>query len=414
MSADLLDAPPLPVAENALVVIPRAELIFVPGGAEKVLNSIKDKARRETAGLDVSRPRDRDAMRSVAYKLRRLKTTGDDSGKDLKAEYQAKINPIDAERRVWRAEMDELIAEIIAPAEKFDADEAARVKGHEDALADVLACCVPEAPYTSGMLRLMLDAFGARPTREWQEFSQRATDADAYVRRTLLHMIEVTETAEREAAEFARLREEEAERQRQEAARLQAEREAEIARQAAETARVEAERVAVEEAARVAAQAEEARLAAERAAQAADYHRRMLQHVKNCGFGFIDEQPQPLGILQHELTAKITYDEENFGDLLAEAIVARDEALRAIQRSIDESNRRAAEEEAAAAALAKERLERACGGRGTGGSVGGAARDRSNRGSQSRAGGYGRSDACAAGSICRDRPGDPSCVPGAP
>jgi hypothetical protein len=75
----------------------------------------------------------------------------------------------------------------------------------------------------------------------------------------------------------------------------------------------------------------------------------MLQHVKNCGFGFIDDQPQPIGILQHELTAKIKYDEENFGDLLPEAIVARDEALKALQRSIDESNRRQAEKEAAEA-----------------------------------------------------------------
>ena len=132
---------------------------------------------------------------------------------------------------------------------------------------------------------------------------------------------------------------------------------AEIARQAAEAARLAAEQAAAEEAARVAREAAEREAAAKLAAQRADYHRRMLQHVKNCGFGFIDEQPQPLGILQHELTTKIKYDEENFGDLLGEAITARDDALKAIQRSIDESTRRAAEEEARIAALAKAERE---------------------------------------------------------
>jgi hypothetical protein len=338
------------ITGNALTVVPRAELIFVPGGAEKVLASIIAKARAEAATLDVSRARDRDAMRSLAYKLRRLKTTGDESGKALKADYLAKINPIDAERRVWRDEMDVLVAEIVAPAEKFDADEAARLLAHETAIAELIAIGDAAPGLSSAELMALIEKLAhTHPVRQWQEFEDRAGKARRNAHNALVVESGVAVAREAAEAEAARLAEEEAERQRQETARLQAEREAEIARQAAEAARLAAEAVAAEEAARVAREAEEARLAAERAAQRADYHRRMLQHVKNCGFGFIDDQPQPIGILQHELTAKIKYDEENFGDLLPEAIVARDEALKALQRSIDESNRRQAEKEAAEA-----------------------------------------------------------------
>lgn len=68
---------------------------------------------------------------------------------------------------------------------------------------------------------------------------------------------------------------------------------------------------------------------------ATDYHRRMLKHVKNCGLGFIDNDPQPLGILIRELTDKIAYNAENFGDLLGEAIAARDDALVRLHASVD-------------------------------------------------------------------------------
>jgi colicin import membrane protein len=341
-----------------LVVIPRAELIFVPGGAEKVLSSIKAKARAEAAKLDVSRPRDRDTMRSLAYKLRRLKTTGDDSGKDLKAEYDKKIKPIDAERRVWRSEMDELIAEIIAPAEEFDAREDARIKAHEDAITEIAAFGTEIEHLSSAALRGQIDQLDhLHPVRDWQEFQPRASFARTTARNALRLALIDAEAREKEEAEEEERRIVAEVAHQAELKRLQAEREAEIARQAAETARAAAEQVAAEEAARVAREAAEREAAAKLAAQRADYHRRMLQHVKNCGFGFIDEQPQPLGILQHELTTKIKYDEENFGDLLGEAITARDDALKAIQRSIDESVRRAAEEEARIAALAKAERE---------------------------------------------------------
>ena len=263
-------APLLDAITSVPAVIPRAELIFVPGGAAKVLDSIKERARKEAATLDVSRPRDRDAMRSLAYKLRRLKTTGDDSGKDLKADLMAKVNPIDAERRVWRSEMDELIAEIIAPAEAFDAAEETRIREHEAAVADLVWPKFTDSMEpTSAEATALIDALDhMHVARQWQEFSDRAAHTRANSRNALLVARMNAETREKAEAEAARIAEEAAEAERQEAIRLQAEREAEIARQAAEAARVAAEVAAREEAAKVAAEAERARIQAERAAQA--------------------------------------------------------------------------------------------------------------------------------------------------
>ena len=104
----------------------------------------------------------------------------------------------------------------------------------------------------------------------------------------------------------------------------------EIARRAAE----EATRLAEE---RAAQEAETARIAAQRA----QHHRNMLAYVKSCGLGFIGHDPQPIGLCQYELQHKIEYDADNFGDLLPEAIAARDEALARFRASIDAENKRA-------------------------------------------------------------------------
>lgn len=356
IDAPLLDGITDAPQSTALVILPAAQFpTIIAADKDDILGKLSEELRGFKG--DVTTEKGRKEIASKAHKVSIAKMNLVRLSDQLKADAQKLIKGVNAERNQIEERMDELRDQVRKPLNDFEQKEAARVKGHQDAIEAMLLWCVPEEPYTSGMLRLKLDVFEAQPPRDWQEFSQKAADTDAYVRRTLLHMIEVTETAEQEAAEVARLREEEAARAQAELERLRAEREAEIARQAAGAAKLAAEQAAAEEAARVAREAEEARLEAERAAQRADYHRRMLQHVKNCGFGFIDDQPQALGILQYELTTKIKYDEENFGDLLAEALTARDEALKVIQRTIDVNNRRHAEEEAAAAALAKAERE---------------------------------------------------------
>ena len=135
---------------------------------------------------------------------------------------------------------------------------------------------------------------------------------------------------EADVAELARLQAEEAERQWLAAIEDQREWEKAIALRVAE----KATRLAEE---RAAQEAEAARIAAQRA----QYHRDMLAYVKSCGLGFIGHDPQPIGLCQYELQQKIKYDADNFGDLLPEAIAARDEALARLRASIDAENKRA-------------------------------------------------------------------------
>src|ERR1700721_453964 len=249
---------------NALVVIPKAELMFVPGGAQKTLDSILAKARADAAKLDVSRPADRDAMRSIAYKLRRLQTAADKSGKELKEQYQKQIDPIDAERRAFREGMDAGIAEIIAPAEEFDAREAARIKGHEDAIADIASFGLLEGNLSSAALTRLLDDLNhLHVTREWFEFADRAASARTNARNALRLALIAVEAREKAEAEAKRLAEEEAARAQHEADMKRIAREAEIARQAAAAATLAAETAGADEAARVAAEVAEREAAAE-------------------------------------------------------------------------------------------------------------------------------------------------------
>jgi hypothetical protein len=219
---------------------------------------IEERARKDAARLDAATEKGRKAIGSLVYKIRRLKTSGDDAGKELKADYLAKITPIDAERRIWRERMDALAEEIDRPVAEFKAREAQYIAGQEAALAE-LAAFGRDIPASSAAIDSRLAELDSSPllVREWKSYRERAQETVQNAFNTL--KVARVEAVEREnAAEAARL----------EAARLQAQREAEIARQAAESARLAAEKAAAVEAARVAQEAETARLAAEAVAQA--------------------------------------------------------------------------------------------------------------------------------------------------
>jgi colicin import membrane protein len=208
--APLLDA--ITESANALVTIPRAELIFVPGGAKKVLDSIRDRARAAAAKFDVSRPKDRKAIISLSMDLRHLKVAGDDSGKALKAEYQAKITPIDAERRAWRDEMDALADEIRRPVTEFEAAEETRIREHEAACNDLVwPKFTDNMEPSSAEATALIDALDhMHVTRDWREFADRAAATRANSRNALLVARMNAEGREKAEAEILRLAAEEA------------------------------------------------------------------------------------------------------------------------------------------------------------------------------------------------------------
>lgn len=263
-----------------LALIPATQLVpldaFKPGGIDALLTSIAERAR--SVKPDVTTPKGRKEIASLAYAVAKSKTLLDDMGKDLVAEWKARSSQVDAERRKARDFLDALKNEVRAPLTEYEQREEARVAAYESAIAEVQTLSAfstsdPDAEEVDARLARLGDLM----QRDWQEYASRATEAAEAVRANLQRLrAEAVKRAE-ERAELARLRAEAEERERQEAARRQAEREAQIAAEAAEKAKRDAEEAAEqrrrEEAARVEAErhaAEEARQAEARRAQEAE------------------------------------------------------------------------------------------------------------------------------------------------
>jgi colicin import membrane protein len=267
--SEVLEAP----QSNALVVAGApvtAITLFAQGGVETILSRLEAEVR--SVKRDISTPRGRKEIKSLAFKVARSKTALDEMGKDLNEAKRAEINKVDADRRVIRERCDALKEEVLSELTAWEAKEAARVKGHEDALAAISALAVFDGFVPdSELLRLALERLDrAEEGRDWQEYAQRASDLHAEVGFKLTNLLNEALAREEEAAEAERRRLEAEEAARQAAARQQRERETRIAAEAAEKARLEAEARAAEAAAAERQRVEQERLDAEDARRQAE------------------------------------------------------------------------------------------------------------------------------------------------
>lgn len=219
---------------------------------------------------DISTEEGRKTIASLAYKVARSKTALDKMGETLKAEYMAKVKPIDAERRRLWDEMEKLQAEIRKPLTDWENADEERKLAHETAISTLSALAVfyaegadePVARHwtsiTPDEVQARLDAIPAAYDRQWEEFAARALQTRDRVLASLTEQLAAVKKYTAEQAELNRLREEQAKRD-------QEERDRKIAEEAAEKARKEAEEKAAKEAAEKAEaeQAERDRIEAE-------------------------------------------------------------------------------------------------------------------------------------------------------
>lgn len=70
----------------------------------------------------------------------------------------------------------------------------------------------------------------------------------------------------------------------------------------------------------------------------------MLKHISECANGFIGGQPQPFGLLLHELEKKVVID-ESFGEFREEAEKAREAAINKVKADMAEAAKRREEKE---------------------------------------------------------------------
>ena len=232
-----------------------AAFAFAPGGIEGIVSRIEREVR--ATPRDISTPAGRKAIKSLANKVARSKTALDDLGKQANESKRAEINAVDADRRVARTRLDDLKAEVLAEVEAYEAKEAAKIAAHEAALSAIVEAAGYGTTETAAELRLRLEHLRNYPPRDWDVFAERARQLLVNETARTERLLADAERREAEAAELARLLEENAARDRAEAARVEAERQAAIT-----AAAVEAERQ------RVRREAEERAQAAERAAQA--------------------------------------------------------------------------------------------------------------------------------------------------
>ncbi len=121
---------------NELVVIEPAtalDLFTAPDKVQVLLSGIREKALAEQAQLDtdLSKAKNRDAIKSLAYKVTQSKTYIDKAGKVVVDELKELPKKVDASRKQCRDELDALSEEIRKPVTDWEDAEKARVAAEE-------------------------------------------------------------------------------------------------------------------------------------------------------------------------------------------------------------------------------------------------------------------------------------------
>lgn len=233
---------------------------------DKGLDPFLEKVREEIDSFtpDISTPKGRKEVASMAMKVAKSKTYLDGKGKELVAKLKEQPRLVDAERKRMRDMLDKWKEEVRRPLTEWEEKEKARVEAHEyrlthmRSLAHEYTDTLNTQKKNSAQLKECLSEVKAIELGEaWEEFEAKASTEKDHCVNKLEALVSEVEAAEKQAAELERL-------QREEEERKQKEREEQIAREAAESARLEAERKAEEERQALENKAKEEREAAER------------------------------------------------------------------------------------------------------------------------------------------------------
>lgn len=296
--------------------------------------------------VDISTNKGRDALRSFAARVRSEKAAIDKERLRLTADWRDMVSQANDAGKEIREQLDALAEEVRRPLTEWEQAEQKRADTVEATISGFKSQRFVEMSETAESIRtrgtsIYLTELDADVFQDRLDEAQREKDE------TVAHLksaLDRAEKAEAEAAELEKLRREKAE---QEAA-AQAKRDAEEA----EARRVEQEKLAEQAKADAAAEAqrkieaaaEQARRDAEEKAEndrkaveaKRDYARQIIEHIKQVGLGMIGGQPQPYGILLHELDKKIVINDE-MGDLQEEVRAVRDATRAQLEAAMERS-----------------------------------------------------------------------------
>ncbi len=224
-------------SQAQLVVIEptTAIALFTEGqGIGELLADIRQKATSLVP--DITTPKGRKEIASVAYAVAKTKTYLEGFGKELAGKYKEIPKRIDANRKQIRDTLDALNNEVRAPLTQYEEAEAARVAALQDRLTMLKDLGTSGAnEFSATDLQTMLQEVEQTALDDtWQELLPQATIAKELATKHLGEALAARRKYEAEQAELELLRQKQAEQER-------IDRERQIAEQAAEQARLKEE-----------------------------------------------------------------------------------------------------------------------------------------------------------------------------
>ncbi|WP_375272082.1 hypothetical protein [Sphingomonas sp.] len=234
---------------------------------------------------DLTTVKGRDAIKALAYKITRTKTAIDAAGKQLNEDARAKINVVDAARRVARDRLDQLAEDVRRPLTAWEEAEKARVAECEATIAQIVSAGTVTLDDTAATVRergasiwqteIDADRFGG--------LFEKATSAKDHTVSLLKTALARLTQEETDRAELEKLRAEaaeRAERERQERVAREEQERAEAEAKAAEERRVAAEKAEADRLARIEREATERAQREAEAAARAEQERRDREHAQ--------------------------------------------------------------------------------------------------------------------------------------
>lgn len=187
---------------------------------QEIAARIKERCAAAPASVDTEA--DRKLIASVAHKIARIKTRLDDAGRDANAGLREKINAVDARRRQVRDYLDGLKYAVRKPLTEWEESEKARQEARDALVAKINGAAVVLMDTTSAEIMRRMDEIGRLSISanmfQGAELQQLETLRDRTVNALGTAFAQVKAREDQEA-ELAKLKAEQAERERQEAAR---------------------------------------------------------------------------------------------------------------------------------------------------------------------------------------------------
>lgn len=183
--------------------------IFAEDGSRSLVAKISEHTK--SLVFDVATEKGRDECRSIAYKIARSKTALDEIGKSLVADWKSRIKIVDAERKYIRDTLDALKEEVRAPLTEWEQRDEKRKEAHVALIREVLNFghlaerdwMFFDLDETKKQLSYVQTI---RESTEWEEFTERGTEACDEAIRQICEAIGRREKYDAEQAELAALR----------------------------------------------------------------------------------------------------------------------------------------------------------------------------------------------------------------